>query len=251
MKIQLNVLGALLIVSSFLSSCGNNAENKDNNYKDSTELAKDSVNGVDGQTSMQGKDPLEFCPTGYAVIDKIQGDLNKDGVDDCILMIKEENKSNFEKNSEGTLVDRNRRGIVVLFKTNEKYELALKNYSCFSSENEDGGVYFAPELSMEIKKTNLFVKYSHGRYGFWNYMFRYQNSDFELIGYENEENDGPVVSKKTSINFLTKKKQIKTNTNENAEGGDEVFEETWEKIGLNKLIKLSEVKFDELDTSFN
>lgn len=251
MKIQSNILGALLIVSAFFASCGNNADNKENNSKDSTSLAKDSVNGIDDEAKKQGKDPLEFCPTGYAVIQNIKGDLNKDGIDDCILMIKEENKNNFEKNSEGTLVDLNRRGIIVLFKTNEKYELVLKNYSCFTSENEDGGVYFAPELSLEIKKNNLFVGYTHGRYGFWTYMFRYQNSDFELIGYESEENEGPVTSKKTSVNFLTKKRQINTNTNENAEGGDEVFKETWEKIGLTKLIKLSEVKFDELDTSFN
>ena len=156
MKIQSNIFGTLLIVSAFFASCGSNADNKENNPKDSTSLAKDSVNGIDDKASKQGKDPLEFCPTGYAVIQDIKGDLNKDGIDDCILMIKEENKSNFEKNSEGTLVDLNRRGIVVLFKTNEKYELALKNYSCFTSENEDGGVYFAPELSVEIKKNNLF-----------------------------------------------------------------------------------------------
>jgi hypothetical protein len=252
MKKQSIILQAFLIISAFLASCGSNSGNKENNPKDSTALAQDSVNGIDGQTSKIGKDPLEFCPTGYAVIEKIPGDLNKDGIDDCILMIKEKNKSNFEKNSEGTLVDRNRRGIVVLLNKNGIYEQAVKNYSCFSSENEDGGVYVAPELSVEIKKNNLYVGYAHGRYGQWKYTFRLQNSDFELIGYDNSENDGPRINSKTSINFLSKKKQIKTNTNENAEGGDEVFEETWENIRLSKLIKLSEIKdFDELDMSYN
>ena len=40
------------------------------------------------------------------------------------------------------------------------------------------------------------------------------------------------------------------NTNENPEGGDEVFKETWQKINVDKLIQLSEIKdFDELDIS--
>ena len=252
MKKQSILLQAFLIISAFIASCSNNVDNKVSNSKDSTSQEQDSVNGIDSQTTKEGKDPIEFCPSGYKVMEKIQGDLNKDGIDDCLLIIKDENKSNFEKNDEGTLVDLNRRGIVVLFKTNEKYELAMKNYNCFSSENEDSGVYSAPELSIEIKKNNLYIGYSHGRYGSWTYMFRNQNSDFELIGYDKSENDGPRINSETSINFLTKKKQIKTNTNENSEGGDEVFEETWENIRLSKLIKLSEIKdFDELDMSFN
>ena len=40
----------------------------------------------------------------------------------------------------------------------------------------------------------------------------------------------------------------KTNTNEGAESGDEVFEEKTEKIKVDKLIQLSEIKdFDELE----
>ena len=53
----------------------------------------------------------------------------------------------------------------MLFKVNEDYVLATKNYDCFSSENEDGGVYFAPELDISIEKGNLYVHYGHGRYG--------------------------------------------------------------------------------------
>jgi len=121
------------------------------------------------------------------------------------------------------------------------YELALKNIDCFASENEDGGVYFAPELSLEINKGNLYVNYGHGRYGYWKYTFRYRNSDFYLIGYDNVEG-GAVIERETSINFLSKKKQVKVNTNENAQGGDEVFKETWTNITVTKLLKLREIK---------
>ena len=191
----------------------------------------------------------DFLPKGYVIFEKINGDLNKDGTEDLVIIVKGTNKENIVINQFDEKVDRNRRGIIVLFNKKDHYESVLKNYDCFSSENEDGGVYFPPELSIEIKNDNLYAHYAHGRYGYWRFTFRYQNSDFELIGYD-ESNGGAVIESEKSINFLTKKKQVKVNTNENAEGGDEVFKETWGKIIVNRLIKLSEIKdFYELDLS--
>ena len=192
----------------------------------------------------------DFIPQGFVLSGTSIGDLNKDGVDDKVLLIKGTDKGAYEKNEFGEFVDRNRRGLVVLFKKGEQYELVLKNTNCFSSENEDGGAYYAPELSLEINKGNLYVHYAHGRYGYWKYTFRYRNSDFYLIGYDSSEG-GEVVEKETSINFLSKKKQEKVNTNESAEGGDEEFRETWTNITVTKLLKLRDIKdfenFEEVD----
>jgi hypothetical protein len=128
--------------------------------------------------------------------------------------------------------------------------VVTKNYDCFSSGNEDGGVYFAPELSIEIDKGNLYIHYSHGRYGYWRYTFRLQNSDFELIGYDSSDNRGAVINNEISINYLTKKKIVKENTSANAESGEEFFKETVTKVNNNKPIKLSKIKdFDRLDVS--
>jgi len=202
---------------------------------------------VYGQTK-QEKEPSDFLPTGYVIFEKIDGDLNKDSLVDCVLIIKGTDKSKIIKDEYRGELDRNRRGIIVLFNRNSHYELAVKNNDCFSSENEDGGVYYAPELTLEIYKGNLKILYGHGRYGYWSYTFRFQNNDFELIGYDLSANRGPVVNKTISINFLTKKKQINENINQNAEvDGDEVFKESWGKIQVEKLLKLSEIKdFDEL-----
>jgi hypothetical protein len=195
----------------------------------------------------QKKIPTDFLPKGYVVFEKVTGDLDKDGVVDCILIIKGTDKSKFVTDENRGKLDRNRRGIIVLLNKKDHYDLAVKNYDCFSSENEDGGVYFAPELSVEIKKGNLYVHYAHGRYGYWAYTFRYQNANLELIGYDASEG-GAVVSRETSINFSTKKKLEKVNTNQDAEGGDEVFKTTWKTIKIDRLIRLSEIKdFDELD----
>jgi hypothetical protein len=192
----------------------------------------------------------DFIPKGFVLSSTSIGDLNKDGIDDKVLLVKGTDKGAFVKNEYGELVDRNKRGIIVLFKKDNQYEQILKNLNCFSSENEDGGVYYAPELSLEIGKGNLYVNYAHGRYGYWKYTFRYRKGDFYLIGYDNSEG-GAAVEKETSINFLSKKKQEKVNTNENAQGGDEVFKETWTNITVTKLLKLREIKdfenFEEVD----
>lgn len=196
------------------------------------------------------KNLADFIPKNYVPFDTIKGDFNKDGLEDIVLIIKGTDKSKVIQHEYRGELDRNRRGIIALLNKNGGYELAAKNYDCFSSENEEGGVYYAPELDFEIKTGKLYINYAHGRYGYWNYTFRYQNSDFELIGYDASSNRGPIVLTETSINFLTGKKIINHNINENTYDDDEVFEKTETKISKNKLIKLSEIKdFDELEFS--
>lgn len=194
------------------------------------------------------KSPTEFVPAGYVVFEKIQGDLNGDNQADYVFIIKGTDKAQFVKDEYRGKLDRNRRGIIVALASPNGYALALENRDCFSSENEDGGVYFAPELDVSIEKGNLRVHYAHGRYGYWTYSFRYQNSDFELIGYDSSQDRGPVVERSTSINLLTKKMRIRVNVNMNAEGGDEKFRESWKKFVLSKPIRLREIaNFDDFD----
>lgn len=217
---------------------------------------------VFGQAQGQ-KNASDFIPKGYVLHtyeggvsvgswDEIKGDLNKDVLEDVVLIIKGTDKSKIITDEYRGKLDRNRRGIIVLLNKGDFYEVAAKNYDCFSSENEDGGVYFAPELSVEIKKGNLYVNYGHGRYGYWGYTFRYQNGDWELIGYDSYSSRGPVPQVEVSINFVTKKKLTRDNLNKHDDGDNYVvhYKETWERIATRKLIKLSEIEdFDELDNT--
>ncbi|MGY6522844.1 MAG: hypothetical protein ACXIUD_14010 [Mongoliitalea sp.] len=192
--------------------------------------------------------PDEFLPKSFVVVEELRGDLTKDHLEDVVYIIQGTDEKLFvEDESRGTL-NHNPRGIVIRIQKKGTYELALENYTCFPSDNEDGGVYYAPDLSFKIAKGNLYVIFDHGRYGSSKYTFRYQHSDFELIGYDQSDNFGPVVAREISINFMTRKKLERENTFENKEGEDEIFKETWKTIKVDRLIKLSEIKdFRELD----
>lgn len=206
------------------------------------------------RTPFQSKNPEDFIPEGYVLYkeegqEKITGDLNKDGLEDRVLIIKKTGKEGYGKNQFDKIVDKNRRGIIILFNKGDYFELALKNYDCFSSENEDGGVYFPPDLWVEIKKGNLHINYAHGRYGGWGYTFRYQNRDFELIGYDRSNNRGPMTESDISINFLTRKLKQRENISENAQDdGEEIFKETQHNINVKELVRLTEIRdFDDID----
>lgn len=231
------------------------------NCKDSKTEEKNNKSTVTSTTNTTAKTEINietFIPKGYELIEETITDLNKDGDEDHILFIKGTDKKNFVKDEYRGVLDRNRRGLIVLFKNGEGYDVVLKNVSCFSSENEDGGVYYAPDLSVTTDKGNIYVNYAHGRYGHWTYTFRYQHNDFELIGHDEAVMRGPITEKEISVNFITKKKIVKVNINaenysenENPdEELEEVFQETVSKIKTNKLLKLSEIKdFDELQLS--
>lgn len=196
------------------------------------------------------KSAREFVPPEYVVVQTIRGDLNKDHQEDEVLIIKATNKENFVQHEDRGLLDRNRRGLIVALKKGDQYELALENRKCFSSENEDGGVYFPPELHIWVEKGNLRLHYAHGRYGSWTYLLRYQNADFELIGYDSSENYGPIVIRSVSVNFLTQRILVRDNVNSVGTQASirNKFKETSKTFVFPKLIQLRSISdFDELD----
>lgn len=263
MKQVSKIILCLLCVAMALTGCRDKARSKADAADSQAAVSQSMkrISKVEKQGDMHQYDVADqqritdFIPKGYKLFEKISGDLNKDGLEDCVLIIKATRKDGFERDYEGKLIDRNRRGIIVLFSEEKGYKVAVKNYNCFSSENEDGGNYFSPELGVIIKDSKLYLHYYHGRYGYWEYCFRYQNSDFMLIGYEASHDRGPVVLFKTSINFLTGVEYDDENINAynfNADSDDdseidEVFKRTVVKLKKKPLMKLSEIEdFDEL-----
>ena len=186
-------------------------------------------------------DPKAFVPKGYSLFQQYKGDLNKDGKPDVVLMIKGTEKSKWVDDECRGRLDRNRRGLIILFKRKNGYEQILRNDTCFSSENEDGGIYDAPELELYIIKNTLHIYFAHGRYGCWNYIFRYQNNDFELIGYYHNRRIRLVTYYNLDINFSTRTRVYEENLNADDDEKEERFKVTKSKIRRRKLIKLSEI----------
>ena len=144
-------------------------------------------------------------------------------------------------------LNRNRRGLIILFKRDGGYELAAENDECFTSENEDGCAYYPPELSLSIQKNILVLNYAYGRYGYWEYIFRYQNNDIELIGYHLDQSNGAISSLIEDVNFSTRTAVYKQNMNNNDEEPAK-YKVKIIKFKRDNLIKLSEIAdFDNLD----
>ncbi|MEG2268785.1 MAG: hypothetical protein RSC68_31195 [Acinetobacter sp.] len=186
-----------------------------------------------------------YIPAKYHLFEAIEGDLNKDGVKDVVLVVKATDPSAFFEHEYRGRLDRNRRGMIVLINEKGKFKPVVSNLNCFSSENEDGGVYFPPELWIQIKNNLLNVHYGHGRYGSWRYLFRLEGNDLHLIGYDDSSNHGPYVESESSINFVTGKKVIRKNINQDEEA-DPKFKESWSKINQARIYLSKIQDFDDL-----
>ena len=188
-----------------------------------------------------------FIPQGFKLFSTTRGDLNQDGIPDAVLVLKATDPKAWVTENDRSY-DRNRRGMVVLMGTpkTHQYKTLVKNLSCFSSDQEDGGVYFPPELLVHIQKGILVLNYAHGRYGYRAYKFRSEQQDLRLIGYDQSDNFGPMVLSITSINFLTGKKLVKDNLNRYESDLPERFKDTWTTIQSAPLYLSQVHDFDEL-----
>lgn len=194
-----------------------------------------------------------FVPAGFVLQgQQCDWDFNQDKKADCVLLIKDSKADAWQTNTHGERVDRNRRGLIILLQADTGYQKVLENRAIFASENEEGGVYFAPELDITGKGKKLIVNYGHGRYGFWSYSFDYRKvnggPDFYLIGYDSSSHHGPYVQSTISINFLTHKIRYQKNMNSNWEDDAPKFKTTWRDFAKQPLIKLSDIKdIDNID----
>ena len=165
---------------------------------DST-VAEDMAEEV---ASAISSDALDFLPESTILFSQIEGDLDGDGDDDVVLITKETKSSGIVENDYGDMVDRNRRGLVILETLNQGYRLLLDHRECFESENEDGGVYYAPELYVSIEESQLICGWGHGRYGYWRYIFDYAGGDFALAKYFSQSLDNAGVPDEYEVDYV-------------------------------------------------
>ena len=200
----------------------------------------------------------DFIPKGWKKILTTNGDLNKDKLEDTVIVIEKEDKKNIKKNDGfgPEELNLNPRILLVLFKQKDgTYILASKNDKGFiKSEGNDNNPALMDTLDDIIIKNNVFkivFNYFMSAGSWWTstnvYIFRFQNNVLELIGYESNaymRNTGEEEG--TSINFSTNKAKITT--------GGNIFEEKennpkdeWRYLKFEKKYILDEMTESTLD----
>ena len=200
----------------------------------------------------------DFIPKGWKKILTANGDLNKDKLEDTVIVIEKEDKKNIKKNDGfgPEELNLNPRILLVLFKQKDgTYILASKNDKGFiKSEGNDNNPALMDTLDDIIIKNNVLkivFNYFMSAGSWWTstnvYIFRFQNNVFELIGYESNaymRNTGEEEG--TSINFSTNKAKITT--------GGNIFEEKennpkdeWRYLKFEKKYILNEMTESTLD----
>ena len=200
----------------------------------------------------------DFIPKGWKKILTTNGDLNKDKLEDTVIVIEKEDKKNIKKNDGfgPEELNLNPRILLVLFKQKDgTYILASKNDKGFiKSEGNDNNPALMDTLDDIIIKNNVLkivFNYFMSAGSWWTstnvYIFRFQNNVFELIGYESNaymRNTGEEEG--TSINFSTNKTKITT--------GGNIFEEKennpkdeWRYLKFEKKYILDEMNESTMD----
>lgn len=180
-----------------------------------------------------------YIPKNHYLQDFIKTDLNQDGKTDYLLLTKSMSLEAIEENRFEQVVDRNRRGIIILLKQDIGYQKIAENLTLFDSEFEDGGVYFPPDLSINIIQDKITFHYAHGRYGYWFYTFRLQDNALKLIGFEAHSNRGPDPISIISVNYLTQKVKYARNITESQ--FNEKWVEKWKTIPNLPLLDINDI----------
>jgi hypothetical protein len=117
-----------------------------------------------------------LIPGQYKPIKEIYGDLNKDGMEEKVVVY-----NMTDKRDEPNGIDRE----VVIF-TKDKGKWVVWHRSTKAVGNsKDGGMIGDPFEDIEIKNDILIISQSGGSSWKWGHKdkYRYQNNRFELIGY--------------------------------------------------------------------
>ena len=164
-----------------------------------------------------------YVPKGWKIIKSVEGDLNGDNQADAVLVLQKQDKANIIPNDSmgQTELDTNPRMLKVLFKQADGYKTAVENTTLIPPESDkDNGCLDDPFSDVSIDKGHLKVRfegfYSCGNWwkDYSDYLFRYQNDRFLLIGYsyyEYHRASGEI--EEYSDNYLTGKRKRTTGGN--------------------------------------
>ncbi|CAM4255909.1 hypothetical protein ACPR111641_10750 [Acinetobacter pragensis] len=197
-----------------------------------------------------------FIPKNWKVLEKTQGDLNRDGQADLVLIAEDTHPENIVKNESlgNPQLNLNPRKLMVLLQSKQGYQLAASNSSLPTEGDADSPCLADPLGESEALKIHNGVLHISLHYwlscGSWyvtnkTYTFRYQDQAFKLIGYDsNDFHRASGDISEQSINFSTGK--IKSTSGQNE------FEESaqppkiqWTELKNKYSLSLEHIQFSE------
>lgn len=133
------------------------------------------------QIPKNGPGFASFIPKGYDTILTTKGDLNKDSVDDLVLVLKSRMEPETGVESDPDSIPP--RLLIVLLKTNSGFQLAGKSDQAILCK-ACGGVFGDPLDGVSVEKGLLIIYHYGGSAWRWSdtRKFRYQKDGFYLIG---------------------------------------------------------------------
>lgn len=193
-----------------------------------------------------GRSPKDFIPKGYDTLSVANGDLNKDGISDIVMVLSDVREDTADMDTE---IDRMKRVLIILFRTSTGWELAGRSGNIILCQ-KCGGIYGDPFSTMEVANNVLTIQHYGGSNWRWTYThkFRYQSGDFFLIGKTTDaysvfggcDTIGMANKDFEDINFITGTR-VQMKISEDCK----ILVDKTDKIKTKPLIRLSEVKTED------
>lgn len=152
-----------------------------------------------------GQERKEFRPpAGFKQVTKVEGDLDKDGVNEIVYIYNTNRKSGENGFYRVLYICKRQNGTIRLWKENHSVIWEYQRYGRIFEE--------VPDLTMSIKNNTLIVEQtfnSNSRHSHkYKNIFRYQNGDWFLIGATYNDFDTCEYDFQYDINFSTKKVNV-------------------------------------------
>jgi len=189
----------------------------------------------------QGKTSNDFIPTGWTILGKAEGDLNKDQVKDVALVLQ--CKKSIRTVNDGDTLNTHPRILVILFQdaVSKTYKLITQSNTFII--NTDDPTMEDPFQEVAINKGLLQIDFQQFyNMGSWyitnrSYKFRYQNNQPVLIGADYLSFHRATHDyEEYSFDFLSKKRSF-------TKGKDEKPQKTtWTPVKLSELKTLETLK---------
>ena len=167
------------------------------------------------QLAKEGRTTEEVVPNGWD-IQSATGDLNKDGIEDFVLIVRPNDPAHIKTRDDGFEYNFNPLFLAVYFGSPSGVYKRFKVWHDTVSGREDEYTDITNELSITPKgaidiSVSSWSSMGTAATGGSTYRYRFQSGDFYLIGEESSWlNRMTGEGESTSINYLTGQKEITT-----------------------------------------